>query len=214
MTGSVNDKINTFFQQFPVQNFGKNELILRAGSAAQFFFFIETGAVKMTTTSKDGQNLVLTIFYPGSCFSLLTLINQNTNTYDCVALIETATRKVPQSEVIAFLQENPDVIYEFQLRLLKGLQGLLHRIEQTAFVSAYHRVAGLLLYFARHFSEHIDSSNQKRIEIRITHQEIAEWLGLSRENVSIQMKQLERDGLVRKNEMLVEITDLKKLEQL
>ncbi len=213
MSNQVNEEISRFFQQFPSQKHAKGDLILRAGTS-DYFFFVESGAVKMMAVSGQGQNLALNVFYQGSCFSMLTLVNDGMNKYDFIALTSVTTRKVPQALVLSFLQGNPDVLYDFQLRLLKGLQGLLNRIEQSSFVPAYKQVAGLLLYFARHFSENSPSTTKKTIEIRITHQEIAEWLGLSRENVSIQMKQLEREGLIQKQDAFFEILDVQKLEQL
>ncbi|KKS31218.1 MAG: Transcriptional regulator, Crp/Fnr family [Candidatus Amesbacteria bacterium GW2011_GWA2_42_12] len=214
MTNKVDEKIHTFFQQFPGQQYNKGKLILSAGLQEDHFFFIETGAVKMTTTSGKGQNLVLHIFNPRSCFPLLTLVNQNINTYDFVTLTPTIIHKVPQEKVLAFLQENVDVLFEFQLCMLKGIQGLVHRIEQSAFVPAYNQVAGLLLYFVGHFSDHSSPDTKKAIKLRVTHQEIAAWLGLTRENVSIQMKQLERDGFISKKDKRIEIIDVKKLKNL
>lgn len=208
------DKLHEFFKNFPVQKNKKDDVILRAGSRDDYFFFVETGAVKMTATSGRGQNLVLHVFFPNSTFSFLTLINHDVNKYDFIALTNTTVYRAPQEKVVAFFKEDYDLLFDFQLRLLKGLQGLLNRIERQNFVPAYNQVAGLLLYFARHFTEHSFSNTLKIIEIKITHQEISEWLGLSRENVSIHMKQLERSKLIRKRGRLVEIVNIKKLERL
>ena len=82
---------------------------------------------------------------------------------------------------------------DLQLRLLQGLQGLLLRTEQGTFLGAKDQVLSLLYYFAKHFSK---EKNEKVLSVKITHQEIADWLGLSRENVSIQMKQLGREGSI------------------
>lgn len=214
MMNQVDEKIHTFFQQFPGQQYNKGKTILSTGSFEDYFFFIETGAVKMMTTSGKGQNLVLHIFNTRSCFPLLALVNQGVNAYDFITLTSTIVHKVPQEKVLAFLHENVDVLFEFQLCLLKGIQGLIHRIEQSTFVLAYNQVAGLLLYFARHFSDNSFSNTKKAIKLRITHQEIAAWLGLTRENVSIQMKQLERDGFISKKDKRIEIIDVKKLKHL
>ena len=212
MKENIDQKIQAFFQKFPAKSYPKGEVVLHAGARGNLFFFVETGSIKMMITSAQGQNLVLHIFHSDSCFPLLNLVNDK-NIYDFVTMVPSTIRTVPQQELVSFLHENVDVLFEFQLRLLKGLQGLLHRTEQTAFVPAYKRVANLLLYFARHFSEHSASDAQKMIEIHITHQEISEWLGLSRENVSIHMKQLEHEGFIRKKENLVEIMDIEKLRK-
>lgn len=210
----LNTKITQFFTQFPTEIFSKNEYIIRTGQKNDYFFYIEKGCAKLSTTSGSGQTLVLSILYKGSCFSFLSLINQDINRYDFSTILPTTVRKVPKQDLLNFLSENPDVLAEFNIKYLKAIQGLLNRIEQSAMVSAYSQVAGLLLYFADHFSEKNSSTNQRLLEIKITHQEISEWLGLSRENVSIQMKQLERDGYIRKTEKFIEITDVTKMKKL
>lgn len=214
MTNQAEEKLLSFLQQFPSQQHGKDETLLRSGSRLEYFYYVKSGAIKMMTTSGRGQNLVLHIFNPGATLPLLAVINDNQNAYDFVTVVPTVVHKIPYEHMTAFLQQNVDVLYAFNLRLLHGLQGLLDRVEQSTFVPAYNQVAGLLLYFSRHFADNSTASNQKVIELRVTHQEIAEWLGLSRENVSIQMKKLERDGLIRKKEKFVEIVDVAKLQEL
>ena len=165
----------------------------------------------MSSTSPEGQTLVISILYHGSTFSLLNLVSDNRTPYNFTTVLATEVRKVPQAELVTFLQTHSDVMYEFHLRFLSGILGLTHRLEQSTFVSAYCQVAGVLLYFAKHFSPTPQESNQRLIEIKITHQEIAEWLGLSRENVSLQMKQLERDGFIQKSGKFIEIIDIEKM---
>jgi CRP/FNR family cyclic AMP-dependent transcriptional regulator len=214
MTNSIDQKLGNFFQQFPCREYDKGVNLLHSGTKETNFLFLERGNVKMTTTSQEGQNLVLHIFNSGSCISLLTLVNQGQNSYDFITITPTAIRTAPQSQVIDFLHHNPEALFEMQLRVLKGLQGLLNRIERSAFVPAYQQVAGLLTYFAHHFSEKSDSTESQVIAIRVTHQEIAEWLGLSRENVSIQMKKLEKNEFIRKQGRYIQINNLPQLEQL
>ena len=215
MTAQTKNKIDSFFTSFPNQQFKKGATVLYADSSEEYFFYIVEGAVKMMTTSRKGQSLVLHIFYPGSCFSLLSLINNGVNKYDFVTLLPTSLHIVPKKQLLSFLEKHNDVLFDFNQRLLQGLQGLLNRIEQSAFIPTYNQVAGLLLYFSHHHGKSNDPQNlaQQEITLRITHQEIADWLGISRENVSIQMKQLERDGFIRSDKKLFKIIDSEKLKE-
>jgi CRP/FNR family transcriptional regulator, cyclic AMP receptor protein len=180
-------KLVSFVQQFPAVGHPKNDTVLTQGSKSEYFYFVEEGAVKMSRVTNDGKNLILHTFFPGSFFSLLSLVTHDSNEYDFITLLPTTLRKIPRNELLTFLQHNNDALFDLQLRLLKGLNGLLKRIEQSASLPAYNQVASLLLYFSKHLSTELP---------KITHQEIADWLGLSRENVSIQMKKLESDGVI------------------
>jgi CRP-like cAMP-binding protein len=209
-------KIAAFIKKFPTESYSPQTPILTAGTQTAYFYYVLEGAVKMVTTSPKGRNLILHTFFPKTFFSLFSLVNSGSNQYDFVTQLPTVVAKVPQHELLTFLKSDTDVLFELQLRLVKGLIGLTKRIEQSTLSSAYQQVASLLLYFAEHFSEPVDrlhpTPSSHRLVVRITHQEMSEWLGLSRENVSIQMKLLEKNDLIKMSERYVEIlsTDLLK----
>lgn len=208
----INSVIQTFYQQFPLVSFQKGEYVQHSGESQSALFFIQSGSIKLVTTSLDGQNLILHLFHEGACFSLLNLINDGKSLYDGVALTAVTAYKVPCEAFLDLVQHQADVSFEFQLRLLKGIQGLLLRIQTTAFVPTYNQVASILFYFYRHFKPTEHSSTQ--LTLQLTHQEISEWLGITRENVSIQMKKLERDGFITRKDHFIEITNVNGLQQL
>lgn len=202
-------KLTEFFTQFPTKSYQKNELLLPAYAKVHSFYFLETGAVKMSKTTVSGKKIVLHIFFPGSFFPLLAIEEHDVNPYDFSAILPTTVRVVPRNELLSFLKSDVKVLWDLQQRLLKGLAGLLTRIEQVSLTPAISQVAGLLVYFSKHFTS--ESSESTKIEVTITHQEIADWLGLSRENVSIQMKKLETDGVIEIKEHAILICDKTKL---
>lgn len=183
--------------------------IIEAGRPSSAVYFLTDGCVKMSSTSSLGDTVTLHMFYPDSCFPFLSFINP-ASPYDLVAVTDARTHKIPLSEMAAFLRQQPEVALMMNVRLLKGMQGLLHRIEQSVFVSAYYQVAGILYYFAQHFA----NQQQPVISLKITHKDISEWLGLSRENVSLQMKQLERDGVIARRGQLIKVADFDELKRL
>lgn len=203
----VYEKIEVFFRQYPTKTYPKNELLIVAGSQNSDFYYIETGVVKMSLVSTEGKNLILHLFFPKSFFSLLSLASEGMNNYDFITLRQTTLRKIPRKELVDFLTNNSDVLSVVQTRLLKGMEGLLKRIEICSLSSAYKQVASLICYFGRHFIDPEQTTHNKRLTIKITHQEIADWLGLSRENVSIQMKLLEKNGVITTHRHLIEITN-------
>lgn len=204
--------LSNFTQAFPLLRYKKGQVILAAGVESHYFYYLTTGAVKMTRISKDGRSIVLHLFFPDSVFSLLTLISNDFNQYDFVAQTPAQVRKIPRRQLQEFLQAHPEVLSELNLRLLQGIAGLLKRIETKALTPAYNQVAGLLIYYARHFSDTHQAT--PRLQIKLTHQEISDWLGLSRENVSLQMKQLEKNGLITLQHHHIQLEKLPELQRL
>lgn len=189
------DQIDLFIHHFPLVKYPKGTHFF-ADHVYPYFLYLKKGAVQLNHTAYDGEILHLHIFYPGACISLLSLVEPR-EPYDFIALTEAEAYKIPREAFLQSLHRNPELSFHFLMHAMKGMKGLLYRVHHDASASAYQRVASLLLYFLKHSKSHI------------THQEIAEWLGLSRENVSIQMKRLEREGLIgkEKNKIILLQTD-------
>jgi CRP-like cAMP-binding protein len=204
-----------FVESFPQESFLKNTVFIKAEEVAPAFFYLEKGCVKMSTVSQKGQNLTLHIYYPGACFPLLSLVStQETAAYDFESLTPVTIRRISRESFQEFLKTHNEVCYEFLLRMTKGTQGLLRKIEQTAALSARQQVASLLLYFTRHFQEKLGGADTIQLPLKLTHQDIADWLGLTRENTSLQMKKLEKEGFVKKEEGQVVVMNVEGLRKL
>lgn len=209
----TSEKYQAFFTGFPQRLLAKNDLLLKAAEPVDHFFYVEFGAIKMVKTTHQGRQLVLHIFFPGAFLPLLAL-NTQVNHYDFMAVIPSSVRVVPRPDLTRFLQSDISIQVDLQERLLRGIAGLIQRIEQLSLTGAENQVASLLLYFAKHFAQPGSATTQPQLAINITHQEIADWLGLSRENVSLHMKKLERRGLIETDDRLILIKDKAKLTQL
>lgn len=215
MISHFSSPLNQFATLYPHRDYPAGEVVLPAHVESDSFFYLDQGAVKMVRTTPEGRSLVLHIFFPQSLFALLDLIMPTGNPYEFITIVPARIHRIPKSDVIAFLHQHPDEMFALQQRLLHGLAGLLKRIETTSLLPAYNQVAQILVYFATHFPDTPQPTiAQAQLSIKLTHQEIADWLGLSRENVSLQMKQLERNKLLTPRHNRIEIIDLIKLQQL
>ncbi len=195
-----------FIHQFPLAKYAAGTKLLTDPLPKQVFLYLKSGCVQMSHTDEEGREVKLHIFYPGACVSLLSLVDSG-ELYDFVALTEVEAYRIPREALLRELHRDTELTFYFLAHALKGMNGLLFRIQHAASASAYQRVASVLTYFARH-------SETDTLLHSLTHQEISEWLGLTRENVSIQMKKLERAGLITKKADRIVILDFARLQKL
>jgi CRP-like cAMP-binding protein len=94
----VQEILDTFFKQYPTSTYPKNQTLVLAGETTDFFYYVETGAVKMSKQSLDGRALVLHIFFPKSFFSLLSLVANDQNEYDFITFTSNNVRKGPRAD--------------------------------------------------------------------------------------------------------------------
>ena len=120
--------------------------------------------------------------------------------------------KAPKEELLGFLRANPERLMDLTTRLLVGLNGLLVRIEHLLSKDAYHKVASAVFLAGKRFGRK-EGKGKVVVELPLTHQDIADLSYLTRETTSLEMKKLEKQGLVGKKNRLLIIKDMKKLRQ-
>ena len=211
MKVSASKKVSKFFNKYKIISYGRGEAIIRASDNPQGISFLVKGYVRHYSINRDGQEFTLNIFKPGSYFPVAWAIAQESNHYFYEAMTFVEIRRAPKKDVLLFFKQNPSVIYELTKRLLSGLSGLLVRMEYLLQGNAKQKVCATLYILSKRFGE---KNGGKKIVIRlpITHQGIASLAGLSRETTSLEMKKLERDGIIIKENRYIVVNEPGKLK--
>lgn len=205
--------LQQFAQKYPLRRFPVGTKLFTSKESSSFYY-LTRGCVKLSQVGEKGQIVNLHLFYPGACLPLLSLVTVN-DTYDFEAVSEIEVYQIPHDHFVQQLRRDGELSYQLLLQVMEGMKWLLYRIHHGINLTAYQRVADILCYFLRHQESELPAAaGRAPLRVRTTHQEISEWLGLTRENVSIQLKRLEEDGLIRKGAKVIEVLDPPRLRQL
>lgn len=197
MNNNIQQKIDKFFSKFEVLNYRKGESVIRPEDTPRGVYYVKSGYVKMNLILENGRELTINIFKKGSYFPMTWAISNIPNTYFYQVMSKSQLRRVPKEKFLAFLKENPDVVFEIFGRVLVGLNALVTNIEHVLSGSAYNRTIAVLLLLGRRFGEKMNG-NEDTVIVRIplTHQDIANIAAITRETASIAIKQIERKKLI------------------
>lgn len=209
---NIAKKIEKFFSHFPLQKYVEGDILIRAEEAPREIFYLRKGLVKQYTISDRGDMFVIQIYKPGAHFMMTWAINHTPNHYNFEAMSPVEISKAPLSEVADFVKKDPEILYNFTSRLLKGLDGFLMRTECLMMQPAYVKTASLLLYLSDKFGER--ENDAVTIKSPFTHKEIASWIGTTRETASLQLENMKKDGVIKYNRRHLIVTDLHKLQSL
>ncbi len=102
--------------------------------------------------------------------------------------------RVPRDQFLAFVHDKPDILLEVLRRMMERFLGLMRRMEYLVFGNAHSKVASILLICAERFGR--GRRKEIIIDVPLTHTDIATLVGMTRETVSIEMKKLEKKGLI------------------
>lgn len=205
-------KLDKFFAKFKLLEYRKGETIIRAEDQPQGAYFLKSGYVRMSVVSVNGGELTLNIFKPGSFFPMFWAIAEVKNWYSFQAMSKVEVFRVPKTEVISFLKQDPEVLLDLTKRILIGMDGLLVNMQHLLFGSSHNRIAAAILLSAKRFGQKT-GNGQVFIDLELTHQDIAYLAGVARETVSISIKQFENADIIGKLKKHFIVKNIKKLEQ-
>lgn len=188
-------RVNEFFSHYQLSHYNRRDIILRAGDVPSGVYFLKRGYVRMYILTPQGDVLMFHIFRPGAFFPMMWVVNNAPNSYFFDALTPVDIYRAPKEEFQAYLKKSPLVMEEFNRRLLAGLSGLLRRMEMLVVDEAYPKTVKLILYFAEQFGE-FEAKDSVILPIKVTHKDIASWIGTTRETASLQMESLKKHQLV------------------
>ena len=208
MNETIKQKLEEFFSQFKHLTYKKGEILIRADDEPQGIFYLKSGTVRQYSISKDGEEQTLTLYKPISYFPMMWAINNTPNAYYFEALTDVEVYRAPRDAVLEFIKKEPDVLYDLTSRIYSGMHGLLSRMEYLLFSSAYNKILFTLINNATRFGV----CENGEIRLHMTHKDIAAFSGLTKETISREIKKLEEKGLVKNQNQLLIIKDVKILE--
>jgi CRP-like cAMP-binding protein len=180
----------------------KGSIIYTPGETGEALFLLREGAVQIYRMSPEGRKLVIAQLLPQSFFGELSCIGQGM--YDTFAeVIEDSTIVTMNCAVLNNLLANKPqvarrILEAFGRRVLEAER----QLEETVFKGMTARVAALLLREAR--GEEVSG---------LSHQDIAERLGVYRETATNALNELKSASLVSIGRKRITILDRERLRR-
>lgn len=209
MSGEALRKLTDFFEQFKPLFYKKGEVILRPEDVPYGVSLLKAGYIKYCSVAQDGEELTLIILKPGDPFPIMWAINDTPNTGYLEAMTKVEIRRSPKNEFLKFIKTNPDVLLEVVSKILARFGGILQRMEHLAFGNAYEKTASILLICAERFGK--KEGENIVIQVPLTHQDIANLIGLTRETTSIEMEKLAAKKFIGHKKRLIVIRNKQEL---
>ncbi len=166
------------------------------GEPPRGLFILCSGQAKLTASSKDGKSITLRQVERGEVLGLSSVVAHSPYPVTAETLAPSQVSFIPRDEFLRFLHHHGDV----SMRVAEHLSMELHRAwEQTRLLAlapdARAKLAQLLLIWATQHGT--TTSEGVRVPITMTHEEIGEHIGATRETVSRLLADFKRQRLIR-----------------
>ena len=209
MPSDITSKVDTFFNQFRVRKFSEGQILILHGDKTDYVYYLLKGKVKQYDVTYRGDEIILNVFKPGAFFPMSSAISKEPNLYTFEAEVDIEVRQAPAQEVIAFIQANPDVMFDLLSRVFRGAEGIIGRMAHLMSSSAKSRLLYELILEARRFGS---DQSDGTCHLNINEKDLSARAGLSRETVSREMHKLKEATLLTISSKGIVINDITALE--
>lgn len=179
-----------------IESFERGKTIFFPGDPAERVYFLHKGAVRLSRVYEQGEEITVALLREGSVFGVLSLITgQKTDRfYHAVAFTNVELLSVPIEQVEKALKENP----ELSMWMLKGLSTRILQTEMMIETLAHRdmgsRLVSFLLILCRDFGS--GGTTGVTIDLKLSHQAIAEAIGSTRVTVTRLLGDLRQDNMI------------------
>ncbi len=174
------------------------DMLAARGDPPEQWIACAKGAVRVSSTSVSGKQITLTYVEPGIWFGDVSIFDGDRRTHDCYAHGETTTLNVAKADFKKILSQHVE-FYEAMLRLqsrrIRQLYGL---VEDLNTLPLRARLAKQLNHLSRSYGVPcLSDAKAVRISLQLAQEELAQLLGASRQRVNQELKQMEREQIIR-----------------
>ncbi len=191
------------------RNLMRGETLFFAGDKETSCATLIRGALKVTSTNRDGEERILALVHPAGFIGEMF---QPFAHYDVVALTDTELCTFSKIDMENAIGQYPVLAHALLRRSQEDLHNTRQLLELTGKNRAGEKVASLILALAGAASDSPCHLAQQ-FDLPLTRGEMANMLGLTIETVSRQLSKLEKSGAIRREGARgIELIDLAKLQ--
>jgi len=172
----------------------KRQPLYLPGDPSSNVYLLKKGRVKIANTAPNGKEVTFDILEPGEVFGELEVIEDVPRSTSAETLDDAVICIIPRKDFDQYLAMHPNVTVKLTKLIGLRLRKIQSRVEDLVFRDVPARLAHLLSELGK--SDGIADKQGIRIKVKLTHQEMANLIGCSRETVSTTMGQFRDDGLI------------------
>jgi len=185
-----------FLNKFPVRRFQKGEMIICEGLAPRRSYVVKAGFVKVFLTTRSGEEKAVSFVTTQDLFPLTWIFGKSdVSLYYYQAYTDCDMYEVPREDLLQHADTDPEMLrrlFDYVLDLDIDLMQHVHSLEQA---KASDKLMHAFNFLTRRFGKRITNS-RTRMLLPLTQQDLANFLGLTRETTGAQLKKLQNDGVI------------------
>lgn len=184
-----------YVKTLPVRSFDKDELLLASGDASDTFFAVREGFIKATTTDDNGKQRLLWIAGRYDIVPLERFFTRKILQYDYVGYSDGSAYMIDKEALHRLINSNSGAAVEIARGLSEHFDDVSERLSAIGKADVRSKLLHMLYNLSLKFSSASVVELHKE-GLNLTHQDLADMIGASREVVSVELNKARADGYI------------------
>lgn len=209
-------RIEKLFNDARLKAYPKNQLIHYQGDPLSNIYLVKSGYIKAYTILDSGDTRTILILGPGDIFPLAFSSSLDWENYQIryfyQSLCDTKVLSLSSEVLRSHIESSQEMMNTYMTYIAASNEAIMNQLEVMKNKKAIDKVGLLLPYLISKAGKKI-KPNVYQLQLKLSHQEIADLSGVTRETTTTLIKELEKDGIIdqHKGKWLINTKNLQKL---
>lgn len=177
----------------------RNTIVITQGDETRSLYIVKQGRLKVLASDEDGNQTIFSFLGTGDFFGELSLLDDAPRSASVITVEDSRLLQLSHSHFNEFIQDYPQICQP----IFKSLTSRIREMDQTICDLTSLDIYGRLVHVL--YREANETDDGSIMTERMTHQDLAEMVGSSREMISRIMKELRVGGYISVNEKRIKI---------
>ncbi|MBX5436417.1 MAG: Crp/Fnr family transcriptional regulator [Alicyclobacillaceae bacterium] len=176
------------------RRYHRGEYVFMEGDDREAVFFIRRGLIKVLKVDEEGREHIVSILGAGQMFPHVGFFQEGPYPATAQAMESSILLSIRTSQFDTLLTEHPDIARKVMRVMGQKILQLQAKLQELAVYDSRQRVEALI----RHFVEEHGTRQPDGVHLKlpVTHGEMAQMIGMTRESVNRIWNQLRREGVL------------------
>lgn len=193
---NLNDKsLETFDRIAFTTSYPANSVLFSEGEQPRGIYMLCQGRAKVSIASAEGKTLVTRMAEEGELLGLSSVMSAQPHRATVETTEPCAVKFVRTDDFMRFLQEHGEALFQSSRQLSHECHAMTDQLRSVGLAhTAQQKLVGLVLSWANEHGRR--DGSEVRVKVAMTHAQIAELIGTSRETVTRTLADLKRRELI------------------
>jgi len=192
--------------------FSKGALVYQQGEYTKEFYYLAKGKVKISILGEDGTEKIIAFQEEGTLFGASSPFDKGPYLETAQVIAPSKIYVINVSKILQAIQMDPSIALCIIRACARRIRLLTSEIQRLSFLNAKTHIAQVLAQVIISHGRATDRG--KKLEIHLTHQELADIVSVERSTVTRVLNEFRKMGIVEKDKWELIVVDEDKLKQI